>query len=169
MADIGGINDFFTNAQKYTDLFSKWAKKFSPPAIADHICYKCGSREEFENLRHLFEGESEFMYQSIISKRRIAIVKFKKPLTTVLGDIWYLELSDQKPDGTQTSGFDHMEIYPSEGTMDALAESLEEKGTPLEKIERPHHVTYDGIIEGNFKIRLEPEPLVEKIKREEIK
>jgi predicted metalloenzyme YecM len=161
--------DFFSKAQKYTDLFSDWTKKFSPPAIADHICYKCESSEEFEYLRRLFENESEFIYQSIISKRRIAIVKFKNPLATSLGDIWYLELSDQKSDGSQGGGFDHIEIYPKEGTMKELAKILEEKGMTLEKIERPHHTTYDGIIAEHFKIRLEPESLIEKIKEEEMK
>ncbi len=163
------IQEFFSEAQKHADLFSDWTKKFSPPAIADHICYKCESGEEFEYLRRLFENESEFIYQSIIAKRRIAIVKFKKPLVTSLGDIWHLELSDQKPDGSQTSGFDHIEIYPKEGTMNELAKILEEEGMTLEKIERPHHTTYDGVIAGNFKIRLEPEKLMEKIKEEEIK
>ena len=119
-------------------------------------------------MRKMLETESIFVYQSIISKRRIAIVKFVAPIKTVLGEIWFLELSDQKPDVSQTSGFDHIEIYPKAGSMEQLANDLESKGFALEKIERPHHTTFDGFIVRDFKIRLEPEALVEKIKREEM-
>ena len=119
-------------------------------------------------MRKMFETASTFVYQSIISKRRIAIVKFVVPIQTALGAIWFLELSDQKPDGSQTSGFDHIEIYPKAGSMEDLADGLNSKGFVLEKIERPHHTTFDGFIMGDFKVRLEPEALVEKIKREEM-
>ena len=163
------LSDFLNTAQQFVDQFNHWASKNNPPAIADHICFKCADAEEFESLRRLFETESGFVYQSMIAKRRIAIIKFLQPIKTNIGDIWYLELSDQKPDGSQVSGFDHIEIYPTEGSMDMLAEYLEGKGTTFEKVVRPHHTTYDAEIFGTFKIRLEDESLVEKIKREEMK
>ena len=158
------VAQFFEAARKDVDNFNTWVEKFAPAAKADHICYKCSSSEEFEQLRALFEGSSAFIYQSIISHRRIAIVKFLEPLPTTLGDISFLELSDQKPDGSQVSGFDHIEIYPTAGTMDSLADSLVSKGFAFEKVVRPHHTTYDGFLEGNFKVRLESEALIEKIK-----
>jgi hypothetical protein len=77
-------------------------------------------------------------------------------------------LSDQRPDGSQTSGFDHIEIYPKAGSMEQLADDLSSKGFAVEKIERPHHTTFDGYIGEDFKIRLEPEVLVETIAREEM-
>lgn len=165
---ISSLPDFFAASTEFVAVFDAWCATYSPAATADHICYKCGSIEEFESMRKMFETESTFVYQSIISKRRIAIVKFVAPITTVLGDIWFLELSDQKPDGSQASGFDHIEIYPKAGSMEGLAASLEALGASFEKIERPHHTTFDGYIVGDFKIRLEPEALVEKIKREEM-
>jgi hypothetical protein len=85
-----------------------------------------------------------------------------------LGDIWFLELSDQKPDGSQKSGFDHIEIYPTTGTVQDLANDLESKGVQLRKVERPHHTTIDGHLPGGFLIRLEPEALIEKIKTTEM-
>lgn len=165
---IASLSDFLAASTEYVTAFDRWCAQYSPAARADHICYKCGSAEEFEALRKMFEGESAFIYQSIISKRRIAIVKFVAPIQTALGEIWFLELSDQKPDGSQTSGFDHIEIYPNEESMEQLADDLGTKGFTLEKIERPHHTTFDGFIVNDFKVRLEPEALVVKIKREEM-
>lgn len=165
---ITSLPEFFAASTEFVAAFDAWCTTYSPAASSDHICYKCGSSEEFETMRKMFETESVFIYQSIISKRRIAIVKFVSPIKTTLGEIWFLELSDQKPDGSQTSGFDHIEIYPKAGSMEQLAEALSEKGFALEKIERPHHTTFDGYLVGDFKVRLEPEALVEKIKREEM-
>ena len=36
------------------------------------------------------------------------------------------------------------------------------------KVERPHHTTYDIKLESGFEVKLTKEPLVEKIKREEM-
>ena len=85
-----------------------------------------------------------------------------------MGQVWFLELSDQKTDGSQTSGFDHLEIYPSSGSVEQLVEQLLEQKVPLEKIVRPHHTTYDAEIFGSFKVRIEPESLIEKIKKMEM-
>jgi predicted metalloenzyme YecM len=163
------LDEFLTAAQPFADLFSAWATRYAPDASADHLCFKCASADEFEQLRTILEKDAGFVYQSVISARRIAIVKFPRPIPTALGDIWFLELSDQKPDGSQVSGFDHVEIYPKSGGMESLGELLESKGMKLEKIVRPHHTTIDGFIEASFKVRLEPEALVSKIIREEMK
>ncbi len=161
-------SDFFSGSTPYVDAFNAWAQQHSPNAKADHICYKCGDTAEFERIRAMFESESAFIYQSIISKRRIALVKFLVPITTALGDISLLELSDQKPDGSQSSGFDHIEIYPTAGSIDDFVASLEARGAHFEKIVRPHHTTFDTTILDDFKTRIEPEPLLEKIKMTEI-
>ena len=160
---------FFALAMESIEHLNVWAIKYKPNAIADHICYKCNSSEEFDYLRKLFETNCSFIYQSIISSRRIAIIKFLQPIKSLLGDISFLELSDQKPDGSQISGFDHIEIYPIRGTMEELSNHLEQKGAQVEKIIRPHHTTFDLTIYGSFKVRIEPEPLIQKIVRDEIK
>jgi predicted metalloenzyme YecM len=162
------LDNFFTDAQSYINQFNIWAEQTKPSARADHLCYKCSDAIEFEFLRGLFETASCFIYQSIISNRRIVIIKFKKPLETVLGQVWFLELSDQKTDGSQTGGFDHLEIFPSAGSIEQLVEQLTEQKVPLEKIVRPHHTTYDAEIFGSFKVRIEPESLIEKIKKMEM-
>ncbi len=162
------VEEFYEEAQKLAQIFDSWVEKINLAAVADHVCYKCGDEEEFSGMRKMFEAESKFIYQSIISGRRIAVIKFVRPVSTSMGDIWYLELAAQKPDGSQLSGFDHVEIYPLKGTMEALAEEMMAQGVRLEKIVRPHHTTYDGVIEGRLKIRLEDEALVEKIKRDEM-
>lgn len=162
-------SEFFGGARRVIEVFDAWVRPLALEARADHLCFKCGDSREFENWRSTFEGDSRFVYQSIISQRRIAIIKFKQPLPTILGDIWFLELSDQKPDGSQTSGFDHIEIFPTRGSVEDLVATLELKNIELMKNERPHHTTYDVIISGRFTVRLEPEALIEKITRMEMR
>lgn len=164
---IRSLDQFFRQARESVVTFDAWVATFAPEAIADHLCYKCSSRDEFEAIRAMFETGSAYLHQSIISNRRIAIIKFLAPIPSSLGEIRFLELSDQKPGGSQESGFDHVEIYPTSGTMDALAADLEKKGATVEKVVRPHHTTYDIVIQETFKVRIEPDALIEKIKREE--
>lgn len=167
---MSALNDFFTRAQIHLDLFNTWAEQLTLTANADHLGYKCANANEFEMYRELFEKESEYIYQSIISQRRIAIIKLINPLQSRLGDISYIELSDQKPDNSQKSGFDHLEIYPTQGTVEQLAESIRlQNGGVFSKAERPHHITYDLKLADGFKMRLEAEPLIEKIIKEEIR
>lgn len=137
-------------------------------AAADHICYKCASTDSFKTIRAMFEGESAFIYQSIISKRRIAIVRFNRTLETALGPINVLELSDQKPDGSQSEGFDHVEIYPTQGSTDDLVAYLRSQDVVIETVSRPHHTTHDLVLENGFKVRVEDGPLLEKIKTDEM-
>lgn len=165
---FSSVERFLATADPFVQIFNAWCERMRPAATADHLCYKCSSSDEFESVRHILESSSSFVYQSIISERRIAIIKFLQPIPTALGPIWFLELSDQKPDGSQKSEFDHIEIYPTSGTMDELATLLESQGEIPEKIVRPHHTTYDIFLKESFKVRLEPDALVGKIKREEM-
>lgn len=165
---MDSTKQFFLTAQDSIEEFNQWVRWVQPKALVDHICFKCEDTEEFEQLRTMFEVESQYLYQSIISGRRILIVKFLEPLQTGLGDVWFLELSDQKLDGSQTSGFDHIEMYPMEETVESLVEELRAKGMHFTIVERPHHTTYDFELGSGFKVRLEPEALIEKIQREEM-
>lgn len=166
---------FLDAAGPLTHAFHLWAFGQLPSirAAADHLCYKCGSAQEFEHVRSLFEQlPKTFIYQSLISERRIAVIKLHRALPSVLGPIGFLELSDQKPDGSQTSGFDHVEVYPTNGTLDELAVALAAKGYSLKRTVRPHHTTYDGVLQSangeRFKLRLEDERLIDTIKRKEM-
>lgn len=162
------LDTFFQAATTSVASFDAWARSVNVETKADHIGWKCASSQEFEHIRSLFEVESHFIYQSIISNRRIAVIGLTRSIPSALGDIRVLELSDQKPDGSQKSGFDHIEIYPVAGTAEELATKLAERGTMFEKIVRPHHTTYDAKIAGGLLVRIEAEPLTEKIMREEM-
>jgi predicted metalloenzyme YecM len=133
----------------------------------DHIGFKCASAEEFESMRKMFESGSSYIFQSIISNRRIAIIKLSDSIQTTLGFISVLELSDQKPDQSQKSGFDHLEVYPIEGSVEKLVECIQEKGIDIHQEVKPHHTTWDFFVD-TFKVRIEPGALIEKIKEEEM-
>ena len=167
---ITSINDFYAKSQKYVNWFNAFAQKHNLVGItqADHICYKCGSTESFEAMRAMFEQNSHYLYQSIISKRRISIIKLKPGIETALGTIHFLELSDQKPDGSQIDGFDHIEVYGVRISYDDMVAKLATSEKVI-KVERPHHTTHDVEIKDGFLFRCTQEPLVDKIRREEMK
>lgn len=164
------LDQFFTDSKNFIESFDNFCTKHYLKDIvkADHICYKCASQEEFEKMRKMFEDNSNFIYQSIISKRRIAYIGFKNGIETSIGIINYLELSDQKPDGSQKSEFDHIEIYPTSISYIQLVQKFEDGGVMIIKKERPHHTTHDMDIGNGFLIRLTHEPLIEKIKVKEM-
>jgi predicted metalloenzyme YecM len=163
------IEQFYRDSKDIVTVFNAFVAKHSlvGRAAADHICYKCGSRESFEAIRQLLENESEYIYQSIISKRRIAIVRLKQGIETSLGTIYFLELSDQKPDGSQIEGFDHIEVYPLGQTYDDFVETMSLRENVV-KVERPHHTTHDIDMAGAFVFRCTSGPLIEKIKNTEL-
>ena len=163
------IEEFYSDAEKYIPAFDAFATKHSFVGVTkpDHICYKCGSKESFERMRAMLESESVYLFQSIISERRISIIKFKKGITTALGTIHFLELSDQKPDGSQQDGFDHIEVYPTGITYEEMIAQLEASEKVL-KMERPHHTTHDVELEGGFIFRCTRGLLIEKIKDSEM-
>jgi predicted metalloenzyme YecM len=152
------------------ERFDNFASKnaLAGKVAADHICYKCGSSESFEHTRSLFEHESDYIHQSIISNRRIAYIRLKGGIATSLGPIYFLELSDQKPDSSQREGFDHIEVYPTAQPYEDLIAQLELFET-VTKVERPHHTTHDIDIGEGFLFRCTTEPLIEKIKHSEMK
>ena len=163
------ITEFYEGSKKFIELFDAFAKKHEllGKAQADHICYKCDSKESFEQMRALFEGESDYAYQSIISKRRIAIIRLKVGIETALGTIFFVELSDQKPDNSQEDKFDHIEAYPVGWSYDDMVKIFE-VSEKVVKVERPHHTTHDIDIGEGFLFRCTHGPLIEKIKTEEM-
>lgn len=136
---------------------------------ADHIGLKCSSTEKYESQRRLFESDSTFIYQSIISHRRISIIGLTEGVVTTVGALHYLELSDQKSDGSQKDCIDHLEIVPVDISYEELADILQKNGVILKEVVRPHHTTHDVVLPSGFIIRLSHERLLDKIKREEMK
>ena len=161
--------DFYKEAETYIQLLETFVTKhaLAGRAAVDHICYKCGSKESFEEIRRLFEHESDYIYQSIISNRRIAIIRLKQGIVTSLGTIFFLELSDQKPDNSQVDGFDHIEVYPLARTYDDMVAEFS-KTEVVVKVERPHHTTHDIDMGDGFLFRCTEGPLIKKITETEI-
>ncbi len=164
---ITDFDGFIRAAQPCVDAFKRWAGCFNPVIWVDHISYKCGDAREYVRMRSILESGSAYMYQSIISGRRIALLKLRAPLVTNFGDIWFVELSSQKADGSQVSGFDHIEVYPAmAGDVDSVVAKLRDSGFYLAKVVRPHHTTHDAALSEGLEVRLEEGRLIDKIKKE---
>jgi predicted metalloenzyme YecM len=135
---------------------------------ADHISLKCSSSVVYEARRKDMEDKSTFIFQSIISNRRISVIGLKDSIPTKVGEIKYLELSDQKPDNSQVDRIDHIEIAPTGISYEELVAKVKASGANVRETVRPHHTTYDVILPTGFEVRLAKEMLIEKIKREEM-
>lgn len=165
---MNSLNEFYDSAKETLDKFLPFIEKHDlrKRAKADHICYKCASSESFEGIKRLFESESRWIYQSIISGRRIALIRLNSPLESVLGEIVLLELSDQKPDGSQTEGFDHIEAYALDRNYENLVNYLGSREVIVNEVKRPHHTTHDIKLDNGLIFRLTREPLADKVKKE---
>lgn len=164
------INEFLSAAHASLEEIHRLSTIHSLSSLvtADHLGFRSASHEEYETIRTLLESHATFLYQSIISQRRISIIKLKKAIATSCGDIWYIELADQKPDHSQKSGFDHIECYPKDLSIESCITQLRNRGLLVTKKERPHHTTFDLILPSTFTLKIEEEPLIQKIIREEI-
>lgn len=104
------------------------------------------------------------------------MIKLNNSLETTAGAINLLELSDQKPDNSQNDGFDHIEIYLIVKTYPEFEKILErklfEKEFDLRKkvfVVQPHdHNTHCIRLENGFIVYWRREPLLSKVKREEM-
>ena len=163
------LSEFLLGATRSILEFNAFATPFVGIAQADHVCYTCRDVTEYETLRAKLLQESRFDYTAWISGRRISIFRLNHGLPTALGVVTVLELSDQKPDASQKSGFNHIEIYPASGVahgtskLEMLARDL---GYDLTVNAKAHHVTHDLRLASGFRVRIEAEPLVESIVRE---
>ena len=145
----------------------------------DHICFKCGSHEEFLTLRKYLEYELDWLGENdaFISGRAIATGVWKPIhehmcLQTPCGPITCLELQDQKPDNSQQSGFDHLEFLPKDLSLEVLIALLESKDLTVTPEKREHHTSYlvTGPVEmvGGLKLKITTVSLVEKVKVEQV-
>ena len=163
--------EFKIKLQNYLNNFGKFCEdnKVNLGGIQiDHICYKCESSEEYEYLRKMFEFEDRFIYQSIISKRRISYIGFNEPLYSICGNIYYLELSDQKLDKSQQSKCDHIEPVPNGISYLEMLRRFSIENLTVEENIKPHHSTHDIVFTNGVKIKLSHGKLIDKIYREEL-
>lgn len=160
--------DFYKAAQAYAVRFDDLAAhtlKLHGQITPDHICYKCGTHESFERMLRLFEPEA-VRDVSIISGRTIAYIELTRWVESLMGPIHYLELADQKPDGSQQEGFDHIESYPEDMRYEDLIALLEAAGQNVTEKVRPHHTTHEIKVADDFSFVCTREPLIDKINRE---
>lgn len=134
----------------------------------DHICYKCGSHDEFVKMRAMLEPEAIYLYESWINGRLIAILRLKSPLVYKNTIMNYVELQDKKEGKEVVPGFTHIEFFSKTMMVKDVAEMLMQKGIEVVDDPTPHHPIYDISLAENFTLRLESGLVIEKIKKEEM-
>jgi predicted metalloenzyme YecM len=162
-------DQFLNSAQSALTVVEVFLTKQEISSLTpDHLCYKCSSHNEFLEVRAILEKESMYLYESWISTRLIAVLKLKKPIVTSFGIISFIELQDKKEGSGSLSGFTHIEFYPKDGNYDAALATLVSRGLNIISDPTPHHPIHEILLTDSFVFRLEHEPVIEKIKREEL-
>lgn len=162
--------DFMHGAVRYLTKFDGFAEqhRLRGYGTADHLCFKCGSHESYMGILEMLRHAKRYAYESIIGGRDITYLKLNRPLYSIVGPVYFLEISDQKPDGSQRNGFDHVEIYPSLGDMQSLVNHLRRNGARFGDGSCAHHETFDSERIDGLMVRIEHGPLIHKIVHEEM-
>lgn len=166
------INFFYNKLQSYLDNFSAYGAEFNINMKGidfDHICYKCRSQKEYEYLRGLMEIEGKFIYQAIISGRRISIIGFKKPLVSKFGKVKYLELSDKELGSDIIYGCNHLELIPKSISYGEMVKRFKKSNSSLVRNKKKHHFTYDLVISKSLKIKFSKGRVIDHIYKSEMK
>lgn len=166
---VEDVVSFYSQAHEVVEHFDAFIAKhrLAGSVTVDHIAFKCASAQEFAAMRTVVEGASVYVHQSIVSGRRSLYAKLHQGVVTSVGEVYFLELADQKADGSQKSGFDHIEVYPAgEGTYESVLATLKKNDEQVIHVERPHHTTDEVTLPSGLVVRLEPGALIEKIKQE---
>lgn len=134
----------------------------------DLLCIKCSDNEIYEARREDAFTVSDYMYESMVSDRRVSFFKMKEPIATNVGAIAYIELCDQKPDNSQDDRISHFTIVPLTISYEEVVAKLKQNGVDVIETIRPHYTSADSKLPSGFTIRLAKEFLVDKIKRDEM-
>jgi predicted metalloenzyme YecM len=168
---ITTLDDFYAQARFYVRLLDAFAKKHQIHFAlqVDHISYKCDCKETFEHMRSLFEVEGNYIFQSFISKRRVAYIRLPRNIVSdSLGLLEFLELSEPKLGRSQKSCFDHIEAFTHERlSYEKVVAHLKSK-VEVVVPKRAHHPTHDIELVPGFEARLSLGPLIDKIRREQM-
>lgn len=161
---------FFTDAKARLEIAAVFIEShdLQDELSVDHICYKCGSHEEFVTVRAMLEFESIYLYESWINGRLIAILRLREPIMYQDTAVMYIELQDKKEDKEVIPGFTHIEYFPKTMSVREVADALIQKGIEVVDDPTPHHPVYEVALADNFTFRLEPGLVIEKVKREEM-
>jgi len=87
----------------------------------DHICYRVGSMERYEELKKLLSLEHTLLHEALVSNRPIAAFKLKKPILFEGCEIPLLELPAPKPGSNYEEGFEHAEAVIGDSFEDFSA------------------------------------------------
>lgn len=79
----------------------------------DHLCYRCGSREEYINVRSQLTQDNiigELVVEGMIGGRPISTIKLAQPFEFEEWSIPAIEVTCPKPGRQHKVGFEHIEV-----------------------------------------------------------
>lgn len=135
----------------------------------DHICYDCGDSGSYERMFEMLSPTYSHFDTSLIGGRKISVFTLTEPFFAYGREVSVLELCDQKPDGTQKEGFDHIEVLPVSNTIKDVGSSMAHMRVVKEvqtRLAAPHLDICMDKGDKRLRIKITDVPLLEKIQRE---
>ena len=159
--------DFKRDSATYLELCDQFMGRLNlhERVVVDHICFKCGSSEEYNQIRNVLETDppSRYVYQVMLSRRRVGYFGLRDPIKMGHAAVASVELADRKPVHDDKSGFHHVEIYPIAMSYDEMIGEMRDAGEDVELKRRLHHTTHDIKLPSGFIIRFTDKPLIKHI------
>lgn len=133
----------------------------------DHVAYKNSNTENYEKVRKDF-GKEVFIYESVISNRRIAISKFRDPVKVEGKIIKYIEIFEPKPDKITEDKLDHIEIISNNLDYESFVKIFEDSGVELTFEDKGYDRFYAFNTDKGYEVKLSDHKIVDKIYKEEM-
>jgi predicted metalloenzyme YecM len=167
------FQDFKKASAAYLELTGEFIDrhKLNERITVDHICFKCGVSEEYDQIRSILETDppSTYVYQVILAQRRVGYIGLRDEIRMGNVSIGCVELADRKPVLDDDPGFHHVEIFPVKMSYDELIGEMMDAGEDIVlKKKRPHHTTHDIALPSGFLIRFTDKPLIKHIIEREL-
>lgn len=134
--------------------------------MADHLCYVCGTTEQYQLLFNDLSQRATLVSEEIISGKRVVYFRLHGRIESCIGDILYIELAEPNACDNKKSAFTHIEVYPADqkhiySIVDVLTHN-QDTFTFTGGVSSPQ---YDIVIDqsSGFTLRIRERPFIEKI------
>lgn len=166
------FQDFKSASASYLELCDQFIDQHNLKGrvIVDHICFKCRTSGEYDQIRTVLENDppSRYVYQVILAWRRVGYIGLREGIAIRNGSVACIELADKKPVLDDTPGFHHVEIFPVGMSYQELIGEMMDAGEDVVLKKRTHHTTHDIKLPGGFLIRFTDKPLIKHIVEREL-
>ena len=131
----------------------------------DHICFRTGSEEEYQDIKTQFQKIGKLLVASEIGGREISTFKLNTPIIFGKHEIELIEVPAPKPGKNYVSGYEHAEFVIKESFQDYI-DNYSEIDFDTSSCNKTHNPELRVKLAKNISIKLHHQSLEDVIKEE---